>query len=1009
MGLERDAALLERAAPPLAGERIPFDDLTPHLSAGRERLLHAVAIVTLGYAAYYLVWRWSNTLNPDALWISVPLALAETVAVLTLGLFTFNAWSLRRRTPPRAPEGLSVDVWITTYDEPLDVIRKTALGAKSITYPHRTWLLDDGRRLEVARLARELGVGYITREDNRHAKAGNLNNALGITEGDFILQLDADHVPLPHILDRLLGYMRDPAVAFVQSPQSFYNTDAFNTHRNPETGRFITDQNSFFTVIQPGKDRLNAAFFCGSCAVIRRSAIESIGGFSTDTITEDIETSLELHSRGWQSVYHDEALAWGLAPRTATGFKLQRSRWARGGMQLLRRHNPLTMRGLTASQRISYFGSVMHPIDGPVRLIFILAPLIYLLTGVYPVRSFGLEFLAHFLPFVALSLLLHQLLARGRAGPFWYQEFSATAKAFTLAAALPAFLTNRRLKFRVTPKGLDRVAWRTHLPYAVALGITVAAMAWGTLAFGTALRQDAADRLAYGVNIFWAGWNGIVMALVLVASVRSHQRRPMQRFDELLPFHLRIVGADGSADRWITAVTENLHEAGLAFRALEPVPVGTHVRVSLPLATGEVTVNGLVVHMTNAVGGHIGMHRHGVAFEDLPQPVRDAINLHCLHHAVPGSRTRYIDHVDPIAGLVRVVYDRRSRDRHRVQLPVHARVSGSKEGSPRELLAVLEDRSRGGVRLVVDAPVELGSRVRYHIPGTMMRGTGEVVNRQSIPTPLGERHILGLRRVAGSAEDGITIERPRLGMIRKVAMVAGLITAVRRFGFALAFGAGALAAAAGPAMAQLASGYLAGGEAADDGQNMQLLGLWLSGGNPEWRAVGGVIAYRLAWDDGVGGSTNVLTANPFIGVRRQWGATGAQANVGWSFENESVAAGQRRVSSGLTTAFQLGRGGVVATSASALVSYSWGDDGYLWSRGRVAQRVVGDDERLLRLGVEATAQGGGGYRAWEVGPLLEWQPGAFAFVTSGGYRHSRSGGSDSAGTAFVRLELVVAR
>ena len=233
-----------------------------------------------------------------------------------------------------------MDVYITDFDEPLEVLGRTAIGARAIRYPHKTHMLDDGKRDEVKAMAEGLGIGYIRREGNANAKAGNLNNALKVTNGEFILQLDADHVPLPNILDRLLGYMGDSKVAYVQSPQDFYNTDSF-THVVNEEGRSLWEENRiFFSLLQPGKDNHNAAFFCGSCGVLRREAFEEIGGFSTQTVTEDMETSLILHSRGWKSVYHGETLAYGLAPSSALAYHVQRLRGGQGSVQTLRKFNP---------------------------------------------------------------------------------------------------------------------------------------------------------------------------------------------------------------------------------------------------------------------------------------------------------------------------------------------------------------------------------------------------------------------------------------------------------------------------------------------------------------------------------------------------------------------------------------------------------------------------------------------------------------------------------------------
>ncbi|BDZ44824.1 cellulose synthase [Naasia aerilata] len=219
----------------------------------------------------YLAWRWLFSLNWDAVWIAVPLVLAETYSVIDVGLFALTMWRARRRPePPVAPEGLTVDVFVTTYNESLELVLATVEAAKRIDYPHRVWVLDDGNREELRIAAAETGVGYLTRGADwdgrpRHAKAGNLNNAMMATDGEFMLILDADQVPSPEILDRTLGYFFDPRVAFVQTPQTFGNVG-----RSDPLG---SDAPLFYGPIQQGKDGWNAAFFCGSNAVLRREAL----------------------------------------------------------------------------------------------------------------------------------------------------------------------------------------------------------------------------------------------------------------------------------------------------------------------------------------------------------------------------------------------------------------------------------------------------------------------------------------------------------------------------------------------------------------------------------------------------------------------------------------------------------------------------------------------------------------------------------------------------------------
>ena len=238
-------------------------------------VLRLLVVATVLAGGNYLLWRWLFSLNFDAWWIAIPLVLAETYSLLDSLLFGLGAWRLKERdAAPRLTREVTVDVLVTTYNEPLDLVMQTARAAKQIRYPHQTWILDDGDREEMRDMADLLGVGYITRGREwaghpHHAKAGNLNNALMITEGEFLLVLDADQVPHPDILHQTLGHFEDPDVALVQTPQHFSNV--------PAGDPLGSQAPLFYGPIQQGKDGWNAAFFCGSNAVLRREALMRLG------------------------------------------------------------------------------------------------------------------------------------------------------------------------------------------------------------------------------------------------------------------------------------------------------------------------------------------------------------------------------------------------------------------------------------------------------------------------------------------------------------------------------------------------------------------------------------------------------------------------------------------------------------------------------------------------------------------------------------------------------------
>jgi cellulose synthase (UDP-forming) len=738
----------------------------PELPERKERVIRAIAVVTLAYWTYYIIWRWGWTLNPDALWFSIPLALAETWGLITACVMIHSVWRIRRRQPVPAPPGMSVDVFITCYDEALEVIRRTAIGARAIRYPHRTWVLDDGSRDEVRSMAEELGLGYLRRETHEHAKAGNLNNALRHTDGDFILQLDADHVPLPHILDRVLGFfVEDPRLAFVQTPQDFYNTDAFTYNVDEQSRRIWEEQRLFFGVIQAGKDSLNCTFFCGCSAVIRREALDSIGGFSTQTITEDIETSLLLHANGWNSAFYGESLVYGLAAHNAVAFHTQHLRWGQGGMQVLKRFNPLTYPGLSLSQRISYFGSLTAYVGGVQKLVYYAAPLVFFFTGVLPIRALNGAFLARFLPFLFLSFLLSEAWSRGRSNT-WISERFHMVKFWTYTRAVFSVFSRRPQTFKVTPKGPGHVPFRTYSPQVVLMALTVLGVAWATAA-------HALGWIDYGVpgwrsaaflsNAVWAAINFAVALSVVRLSVRARQHRADHRFRDRFPVTLAMPGAGGKT-RTRIALAEDLNPGGMAVRTSEPLEQGRELRLTLPLSTATVTVPGTVQYSTPVAPGKrrrkraqaaeaargatpVTAYRTGIAFGELPMNVRDQIELHCTQHAVPQEQAEYsIQTPRFFERTLEWVRNHRREQRRPVRMPATVYVGGKGKKRGRQRVGFLEEISAGGARLIMDEPVAPHTVVRFQVPGTRVHGTGRVVFARAIETPIGVRFAIGLRR-----------------------------------------------------------------------------------------------------------------------------------------------------------------------------------------------------------------------------------------------------------------------
>ncbi len=566
-----------------------------------ELLRRALVAVSISVSLYYMIWR-LGTVNEDAMLFSVILYGAELYGFVASLMFFYMVWKFADRKPKPAPKGLRVDVFIPTLNESEEVLRRTIQGAIDMNYPHKTYVLDNGNRPEIRRLCEELGCEYIARVDNRNGKAGNLNNALSKTDGDFIAVFDADHVPEPDFLDKTLGYFDDERVAFVQTPQDFYNIDSYQ-HRMVK-GKLWTEQSLFFRVIMRGKDRSNSAFFCGSCAVIRRKALESIGGFATGTVTEDLHTSIRLHSKGWKSVYHPETLAYGVAPPTYAPFKTQRERWGQGAMQVFLKDNPLFIRGLTLPQRINYFASMTTYFDGFQKAIFYISPVIVLFTGIFPISISLKEFLPVFIPHILLSIWAFEEMSRGY-GKFIILEQYNMARFFSFMKSILGFFKFKKLRFKVTDKeNGNKVRLSEIVPQALILAGSVLGIGYAVIRLGELPNRDM-----YIANIFWALLNTGVASSCILWTLRKKHKRKNFRFPVNFPAMVRVNGIS-------TAVSvEDLHEGGASLISPTDFERGQDIELNLIPQDTDLIVKGIVLYAKRIE--ELALNRIGVRFYEL--------------------------------------------------------------------------------------------------------------------------------------------------------------------------------------------------------------------------------------------------------------------------------------------------------------------------------------------------------------------------------------------------------
>ena len=490
----------------------------------------------VGVGIWYLAWR-PATFNPDAWVFSAVVYGAEVFGFACALLYLVMCWRLRRRSPLPVPQNATVAVFVPTINESVDIVRRTLMAAQRMRHAHEVWLLDDGNRLEMQVLAEELGCRYLARLNNRHAKAGNLNNALKHTRAEYIAIFDADHAPAPTFLEETLGFFSDGKVAFVQTPQDFYNLDSFQ-HRLDRKGSLVwSEQSLFFRVIQAGKDNLNSAFFCGSCAVLRRKALDDIDGFATGSVTEDIHTSIKLHKRGWRSVYYAKSLAFGLAPASAIPFLKQRLRWGQGAMQVWRQEGIVFARGLSPGQRISYLATVLAYFEGWQRAIFFLAPVIVLTTGVLPIVALNAEFLVRFVPYYLLTFWVFEEVARGYGRTLLTEQYTMLRFAVFITATFGFFLS--KLRFVVTPKqmGAGDATRQSLWPQYLVMGLNAVAIPLGLLLFW---KGGGLPLGALVGNLLWAALTlGIAAASLRFARRVSASRRREYRFPLPVPLQVK--------------------------------------------------------------------------------------------------------------------------------------------------------------------------------------------------------------------------------------------------------------------------------------------------------------------------------------------------------------------------------------------------------------------------------------------------------------------------------------
>jgi cellulose synthase (UDP-forming) len=487
----------------------------------RDRILFGLTTGSL--LIMYALWRWHDTLPTFAFsvqnfWQYFFFAFEALAIVYTLMSIVILFRSIDRsgqaddaqKKMEREGDFPPVDIFICTYDEPLEVLEKSILTALALDYPDATvWVLDDTRRGWLREYCAEAGARYITRADNKDAKAGNLNNGLALTAAQtnapVILVLDADFAPRRDFLKRTVGLLLNPDVAVVQTPQFYYNPDPIQ-HNLLAAQSWVDDQRFFFDIFQPAKDAWGCAFCVGTSFIVRRDRLNEIGGFPSQAISEDINLTYTMLARGYETWWLNEKLSIGLSAEGIPEYITQRARWCLGTIQVaLLRDGPLFGSGFTLTQRWHYLHGVLNWLCKPFMVLLLVAPPIYWFAGIPAFEADYLSFLRYGMPALLSQIIYMAWISRSRTLPL-FMEATHAVTAFAISATLlSAVVKPFGRPFKITDKGGDRSAPRVHWKLASVFGLislsSAASVVWAFVSPYAASEISSLDFF----NLIWAG------------------------------------------------------------------------------------------------------------------------------------------------------------------------------------------------------------------------------------------------------------------------------------------------------------------------------------------------------------------------------------------------------------------------------------------------------------------------------------------------------------------------
>ncbi len=705
------------------------------LSKG-QRILIGVSIV---YSVCYFIWRGlysvDTVVHPEYSWTYFAFDAFGFVSSL---FFIASTYRIRKRGSIQPERTYSVDVFIPTINEGVELLRNTVSHALKMDYPHETYLLDDGRRPEVEALAREMGVGYITRSDNRGAKAGNLNHALSKTRGELIALFDADGIPRMDFLSKLVGYFNDQKVALVQTPNAFYNLDSFQ-HWTENSGKSIWhEQSLWYDVILRGLDYGNASTWCGSGSLFRREAFEKIGGVPTTSVTEDTLATLKLHQAGYDTVYHDEPIAFSLAPDSIEPYLVQRGRWALGSIQILRDHffRILFSAKLNWAKKKSYFLSLYY-FTAIQKVLYYTAPFAFLCLDISPVVEPDIMSLP-MLGYVILSTWVFKTLARGTGRVYRNEVYFMHLIPVYLKAIALGLIPFFRGKFKVTPKShAGEIPFHLWVGPVMVFLVSALAVGAGVSRYLNGEELGLAVIVSVGVAAYYL--------LISLGALLYFDKQPVSyessSFFDYRPLRLTSVGGNPHVDEAL-GISFMVSETAVEFIHKGSFPEGERITLDLELPA-------LALHLSGTVTGCRiwneadlePLHIIHVRLDSLDREAKQHLSLYFFEHATP----KVMETTAKALSESMVRFSEANQKRQSERSPTIAPVVIETADGSGSRFGLLMDVSTGGALLSMPSALEPGSQIQVRLPWTKSEVYAEVIRCQKGVEQIHPTFLIGVR------------------------------------------------------------------------------------------------------------------------------------------------------------------------------------------------------------------------------------------------------------------------